>query len=370
MGFDFPVYFTRDVLDPTEPALAEALAQREHRRHRVLAFIDDGLFAAQPDLGRRLAAYAGAGQHVERIELAGTEVVPGGERCKNDPGHLEAALESLHRHAIDRHSFALVLGGGAILDMVGYAAAITHRGVRVVRLPSTALSQADSGLGVKNGVNRFGQKNYLGTFAPPYAVIVDQRLLGSLPVRDRIAGTAEAVKVALVRDGELFAWIGERAARFRDGGDDLHALIRRSAEVHLTHIATGGDPFELGSARPLDYGHWAAHKLESLTANRLRHGEAVAIGMALDAIYAHRIGLAAASLPAALCATLEALGFTLWDDALTRPELIDGLDEFRQHLGGRLCITMLERPGVAVDVHDIDLELMRACIGDLRERRR
>jgi 3-dehydroquinate synthase len=367
VSFDYPVYFTQDALEPTDATLVEALSRKDRRRHRVLAFLDQGLVTAQPDLPARLGAYATA--HADAVDLLGVNPIAGGEACKNDPEQLRFALEAIQAFRMDRHSFVVAIGGGAVLDVVGYAASITHRGVRLLRFPTTVLSQADSGVGVKNGVNAYGQKNYFGTFVPPFAVVQDRRLLASLATRDVIAGTAEAVKVGLVRDREFFAWISERAARFRDGGEDLHALVRRSAELHLKHIATSGDPFELGSARPLDYGHWAAHKLESITQNRLRHGEAVAIGMALDACYASRVGLADAELSRVVCATLENLGFSLWDDALDSTELMAGVEEFREHMGGELTVILLRAPGVPVEVHAIDANVVRACIDDLRSRR-
>src|SRR6185312_16684743 len=158
--------------------------------------------------------------------------------------------------------------------------------------PTTVLAQNDAGIGVKNGINAFGAKNMLGTFAAPFAVINDGRFLATLGERDRIAGMAEAVKVALVRDAKFFAWLRAAAPRLAAFDRDAVAQsIRRCAELHLAHIATGGDPFELGNARPLDFGHWAAHKLEVMTDHALRHGEAVALGMALDARYSVEAGL-------------------------------------------------------------------------------
>jgi 3-dehydroquinate synthase len=145
-------------------------------------------------------------------------------------------------------------------------------------------------------------------------------------------------------------------------------MIRKSCELHLDHIATSGDPFELGSARPLDYGHWSAHKLESLTKSRLRHGEAVSIGMALDAIYAQKSGIADVDLPARLCDVLARLGLPLWDEALEDPALFRGLDEFREHLGGDLTITLLRRPGEMVEVHEIDAARMQSALEELRRR--
>jgi 3-dehydroquinate synthase len=379
--FEYPVYFTEGVFSPSNADLAAAIAAKEpRRRHRVLPVIDGGVAAAWPSLADDIARYVGA--RPDLLTLAAEPiVVPGGEAAKND-GAATAALQArLDALGMDRQSFVMIVGGGAVLDMVGYAAATVHRGLRVVRIPTTVLAQADSGVGVKNGVNAFGKKNLLGTFAPPFAVLIDPRFLETLPLRDKVAGMAEAVKVALIRDARLFSWLSEHAPALASGSlAPLAQLVRRSAEIHLHHIASAGDPFELGSARPLDFGHWAAHKLESLTKHRLRHGEAVAIGIAIDTLYAELAGLCSHTTAAAVVAALEALGFTLWDDALTltrtcergergeRLCVLDGLDEFREHLGGELTVTLLEDVGRAREVHAMEERHIVAAIARLRER--
>lgn len=376
LGFEYPVHFTRDVLAPGNATLAEALAAREPaRRHRLLAVVDQGVARARPTIVDELQAYAAA--HAARMALVGPpRVVAGGEDAKSDPSLVASLLEWLHDGGIDRHSFLMIVGGGALLDVAGYAAATTHRGVRVVRVPTTVLAQADSGVGVKNGVNAFGKKNFLGTFAPPFAVLNDSRFLETLPHRDRVAGTAEAVKVALLRDAVFFEWLCEHAPRLATGDLGLlETLVRRTAELHLEHIATSGDPFEMGSARPLDFGHWAAHKLESMSGNRLRHGEAVAIGLAIDTLYSAAIGLCDRATAEVILGTLGRLGFRLWDEALDalgtdgRPVVLDGLREFQEHLGGDLTITLLERIGRGVEVHEVRHDLVRRAIAQLRGHR-
>lgn len=374
--FEYPVYFTEGVFSPGNDDLASAIASREPgRRHRVLPVIDGGVAAAWPSLSEDIARYVGA--HAARLSLVAEPiVVPGGEAAKNDGAATAALQERLDALGMDRQSFVMIVGGGAVLDMAGYAAATVHRGVRVVRIPTTVLAQADSGVGVKNGINAFGKKNLLGTFAPPFAVIIDARFLETLPLRDKVAGMAEAVKVALIRDPGLFSWLTSRAPALASGElAPLAELVRRSAEIHLQHIASAGDPFEFGSARPLDFGHWAAHKLESLTRHRLRHGEAVAIGIAIDTLYAALAGLCSEATAAAVLTTLEALGFVLWDDALTlthpgsgRLCVLDGLAEFREHLGGELTVTLLEGVGRAREVHEMDERHIVAAIERLRER--
>ena len=367
--FAFPVSFTVDLFAPDNPVLANTLCRLEPAERRRFALVlDAGVAEADPGLAERIERWAGA--HASRVELlAPPFVVPGGEALKNDPRALEPLYALVHDLGIDRHSALVGVGGGALLDAVGLVAATSHRGVRHVRVPTTVLAQNDSGVGVKNGVNRFGQKNWHGTFAPPFAVINDAAFLALLGARDRRAGMAEAVKVALIRDREFFERLERDAAalaRFEPAA--VGRMIRRCAELHMHQIGCGGDPFELGSARPLDFGHWAAHRLESLSAHRLRHGEAVAIGIALDARYSALAGLLAPGEDERVARLLEALGFALRDEALGAREadgssaLIAGLEHFRTHLGGELTVTLLEGVGHGVEVHEMDPDLVAESV--------
>ncbi len=374
VDYSYAVHFTRDVLDPANPTLAGvvdpasltlARAVSVEDRPVVLPVLDAGLLACHPALPERLSAYA---RRHPGLRLVGPPVVlPGGEAVKEDPRHVERILAAVDARAVDRHSYVLALGGGALLDVAGFAAAVAHRGVRVIRLPTTVLAQNDAGVGVKNGLNAYGKKNFLGTFAPPWAVIDDELFLTTLSARDWRAGTAEAVKVALLKDAAFFAVL-ERLAPAVAARDlvAMRALIRRCAELHLAHIAGGGDPFELGSARPLDFGHWSAHKLERLSGLRLRHGEAVAIGLALDATYAHLAGLLGSADLRRVLALLAAFGLPRYAPELEDPRLLAGLDEFREHLGGRLTVVLVRAPGVPVEVHDLDRALLRRAVRELR----
>lgn len=377
INFDYPVYFTRDLFDPANPCLHGALAAVEpEKRHRFAMFVDEGVTLAAPNLLARITRHAGA--RADTMALAGEiVVVPGGEAVKNQHDCVEHMLRELSARQIDRQSFAVAIGGGAVLDAVGFAAAIFHRGVRHIRCPTTVLAQDDSGVGVKNGINAFGFKNLLGTFAPPFAVINDSAFLDMLPEREKRGGMAEAVKVALIRDADFFHWIEQEAdalARFQPNA--LDRLVRRCARLHMHQIAHGGDPFETGSARPLDYGHWSAHKLEGLTRNALRHGEAVAIGIALDARYSVLTGLLAEGEDLRVLRLLARLGFTLWDDALdlrdgeNRRRVIGGLADFQEHLGGELTITLLAGVGRGVEVHVMDHALIEQSIRWLKEKSR
>lgn len=373
--FEYPVVFTQQVFAGANPALADALRRREPgRRHRVVVFVDDQVAAAHPALIRDIGAYAERWSQAMQL-VAPPETVPGGEQAKNDPALVTRLQQRLVELRIDRHAFVVGIGGGAVLDLIGYVAATTHRGVRHIRVPTTVLAQNDSGVGVKNGVNAFGAKNLLGCFAPPFAVLNDADFLRTLQRRDRIAGMAEAVKVALIRDRAFFEWLETNAIAMRDGetGATKYA-IRRCAELHMRQIVQGGDPFEYGSARPLDYGHWSAHKLEALSAHELRHGEAVAIGLALDARYSVLTGLLAPGGEERVHALLRRLGFRLWHPALDaldadgRRRLLQGIEEFREHLGGELTITLLQDIGVGVEVHQMRTDEIERALVWLRQR--
>jgi 3-dehydroquinate synthase len=369
------VHFTHGVFNPANTVLRDVLVGGGGAtRRKALIIVDEALAKSQPGLERAIADYFAT--HGDVLELVRSPIiVEGGERVKNSYFHVSEIHSQIDRYHIDRHAYLLCVGGGALLDMVGLAAATAHRGIRHVRIPTTTLSQDDSGVGVKNGVNAFGKKNFIGTFSPPFAVINDFQLLATLSARDKRAGYVEAVKVACIRDAEFFNAIERDAAALAEFEPAaMQRLIFRCAELHLNHIATSGDPFEFGSARPLDFGHWAAHKLEQLSEYKLRHGEAVAIGIALDVLYAKKVGLLDAASAERVLRLLEQLGFDLFASELLHTDsdgnlmVLTGLIEFREHLGGELTITLLEAIGRGVEVHEMNLPTVVQAIHRLQER--
>lgn len=366
--FTHRLRFTERVFDAGNEVLPALLERDERGPARVMVVLDEGLAAATPGLWHEAERFLRS--HPGRITAAGPIVmVPGGEVCKNDPKVLQGILEAMHRERLCRRSYVLVVGGGAVLDVVGYAAAVFHRGVRLVRVPSTTLAQADSGVGVKNAVNAFGTKNLVGTFAPAWAVVNDEALLASLPEDAWRDGFAEAVKVALLKDAPFYEQIRREAGklRARDAAASI-PVVRRSALLHLEHITAGGDPFEFRHARPLDFGHWAAHKLEQLTSFELSHGHAVAIGVALDCVYAELAHGARQGLAMEVAGCLAQIGLPVWHPMLLQAEkVLAGLEEFREHLGGMLTITLVRAPGEAFDVHAIDADAMARAARQLRE---
>lgn len=363
--FSYSINFTDGLFDAHNTLLADFLAGQSTGENpkKLLFVIDGGVVACFPDLPGQIQDYFAQKANIELI--SDLLIVTGGEPAKNDPSLVERIVDAVDKYGVDRHAYVVGIGGGSVLDLVGYAAAISHRGIRHIRIPTTVLSQNDSGIGVKNGVNYRGKKNFLGTFAPPAAVFNDFRFLRTLDIRDWRAGMSEAVKVALIKDPAFFDWLEANAEALanRDGAA-MKYLIYRCADLHLQHIASG-DPFEQGSSRPLDFGHWSAHKLEQLTDFSLRHGEAVAIGMALDCQYAHLLGLLSETDLNRILNLLQTLGFLLYDPALDRDDsvgVLRGLTEFREHLGGRLTILLLKGIGEGVEVHDMDDNLIRQAI--------
>jgi 3-dehydroquinate synthase len=373
VNWQLRVFFTEDVFAPDNLILKNALADVAPRK--ALVVLEDSLALAQPSLSRQIENYFSA--HAENFQIVCPPIlITGGERAKNSDQFVAEIHSQIDRHHIDRHSYLIAIGGGALLDVAGFAAATAHRGVRHVRIPTTTLSQADSGVGVKNGINAFSKKNFIGTFAPPFAVINDFNLLATLKPRDKCSGYVEAVKVACIRDKSFFDKIERDAKKlisFEPAA--MKHLIRRCAELHLEHIASGGDPFETGSARPLDFGHWAAHKLEQLSNFQIPHGEAVAIGIALDVIYSCVAGLLDEKSCERILRLLEQLGFNLFTNELLKADankhlqILIGLEEFREHLGGELTITLLKKIGRGVEVHEMNPSKIVEAIHELRQRK-
>jgi len=367
----YSVYFTTDAFAPSNRILRDLVAGDNPAR--VVVVLDRGVERAHPDLVAAIAAYCDA--HSDAIALAAPVViVPGGEAVKNDRRHVDRVLEAINGAALCRHSYVIAVGGGAVLDAAGFAAAMAHRGVRLIRLPTTVLAQDDSGVGVKNGINAFGKKNYLGTFAPPFAVVNDFSFLTTLSDRDWRSGVTEAVKAALIRDAAFFDVLeGHAEALLNRDPAVMRDVVRHSALLHLRHIATSGDAFEQGSSRPLDFGHWAAHKLELMTQHRLRHGEAVGIGIALDTTYSHLAGFLPEGDWRRIINLLVAVGAPIYAPELgdgVEPDhahpLLQGLAEFQEHLGGRLTIMLLEGIGRPFDVNEVRTDLMLQSIAILK----
>ncbi|RAU81810.1 3-dehydroquinate synthase [Pontibacter arcticus] len=374
--YSYGIHFTEGLFNTNNTLLPDLLKKDGSLGPRKLLFVlDSGVAAAHPTLQQDIKAFS---EHYSQVLTAASDfiIIPGGEEAKNDPKYLQQILDAVNDHGICRHSYLVAIGGGAILDLAGFAAAISHRGIRHIRIPTTVLSQNDSGVGVKNSVNAFQKKNFLGTFAPPFAVLNDYHFLTTLEDRDWRSGISEAIKVALIKDAAFYDEIKTNAAKLvaRDKAA-MDSLIFRCAELHVAHIG-GKDPFEMGSSRPLDFGHWAAHKLEQLTNYELRHGEAVAIGIALDVTYSMLSGRLSEQDWENVLALLVELGFDLYVPELSQTIsetnqtlcISVGLREFREHLGGQLTIMLLNKIGEGEEVHQMDDAMVKKAVALLAQR--
>jgi 3-dehydroquinate synthase len=371
--YNLRVYFTQRAFDVANPLFRDLACSKESgNRRKALFYVDEAVSQSNPGLADEIANYFD--HYSEELRLMGVNVLPGGESLKNDDQCLDRIYSDIERSKICRHSYIVAIGGGALLDTVGFAAATAHRGIRHFRFPTTTLGQADAGVGVKNGINFNRKKNFVGAFAPPFAVVNDFSFLDTLPDVHLRNGYIEAIKVALIRDATFFDWIEENADALNAfDRSAMEELIHRCAEHHVAHIATSGDPFEMGSVRPLDFGHWAAHKLEQLSGFALSHGEAVAIGIAIDTLYSEEMGYLNASSAERILALLTKLNFETYSDYLERrngsrfPYVLEGLEEFREHLGGLLTITLLKRIGSRFEVHEMDTEVVLRSMERLKK---
>ena len=373
VSFDYPVVFTRNLFDPDNRAFVDAANRlTEPRAHRAIVYIDSGVAQHHPGLPGQIQKYFAS--HPRELELATPPcVVPGGEAIKQDLKRIDDIVRQFVELRLCRHSLVVAIGGGAVLDAIGFATALFHRGLRLVRVPTTVLAQNDVAVGVKNAMNFGDGKNLVGTFSPPFAVLNDFNFLLTLPDPVWIAGIAEAFKVAIIQNVDFFKLLCRDARKLR-GRDEkaMERLIRRCAELHLEHIRTSGDPFEYGRARPLDFGHWSAHKLESMSGYRIDHGHAVAIGLALDSCYAMRRGWITKREFQAICKGLSESGFALWDPLLERKtkdgrlEILEGLKSFQEHLGGELYITYPKSIGKKFEVQKVDATLVENCVVSLK----
>jgi 3-dehydroquinate synthase len=365
VSFQYKIFFTSSLFNLNNPTLSNFFAQRSAETRKILFVVDQQVAEAHPVLLNEINTYFDNFQHVNLVQ--DILIVPGGEVSKNEVEHFDKVIDAVNQYGIDRHSYVAAIGGGAVLDMVGYAATVAHRGIKHIRIPTTVLSQNDSGIGVKNGVNYKGKKNFLGTFSPPAAVFNDNQFLLTLSDRDYRSGISEAIKVALIKDLDFFLWIEVNAdALVKRDVETMDYLIKRCAQLHLEHIG-GADPFETGSARPLDFGHWSAHKLEQLSNFTITHGEAVVMGIALDSAYSYLLGWLSEEKLLRILNLLNKLSFEIINpyieiNDLTSP-VLKGLTEFQEHLGGKLTITLLTDLGQKAEVNEMDVSLLMKASG-------
>ncbi len=362
--FTHRLSFTGNVFATGNETLSEILSAESGHSSNIAVFVDANVARSRVNLVEKIGNYF---KKYLPEKSPKVHIIPGGEQIKNAESNFKRILDDLEQSRLCRKSFVIAVGGGAVLDAVGFAAAITHRGLRLIRIATTTLSQADSAMAVKNGINAFGKKNYMGVFTTPWAIVNDEATLETLTTDHWRAGFSEAIKVALLKDPLLFEYIHRNCDGIRSRNLEIAIpVIRRSARLHFDHITQNGDPFEREDARPLDFGHWSAHKLEQMSGFELSHGQAVAIGIAIDATYANFMGWLCDADHQRILQCLSGIGFKLHHRVMQQANtLLGGLDEFQEHLGGKLTIPSIRGIGETFDIFEINTNQMLAAISYL-----
>ena len=294
-------------------------------------------------------------------------VIPPGEHTKSMQ-HLEELLDDLLAHNIDRKTTLIALGGGVVGDLTGFAAAIVMRGVDFVQVPTTLLSQVDSSVGGKTGINSPLGKNLIGAFHQPSLVLADIGILGTLTARDFLAGYGEVVKYGLLGDADFFEWLEANGPALAAGDMEARAYaVRRSCEMKAEIVVR--DETEQGDRALLNLGHTFCHALEAATgySDRLLHGEGVAIGCALAFELSARMGLCSQEEPSRVRAHLAEMGMKkdladIPGDLPGAGALIDLMAQDKKVLDGKLRFILARGIGQAFVTSDVDRDALRSVL--------
>ncbi|HFL8819313.1 MAG TPA: 3-dehydroquinate synthase [Candidatus Azoamicus sp. OHIO2] len=370
--FEYNIFFTENIFDIKNKVLINVFINSCNKKTKAILFVDKKILLLNKKLEQNIINYF---KFFEKdvFLVCHPVVICGGERLKNRFLFLKIFYSLLDKYKICRQSYIISLGGGSLQDFIGYLSATTHRGIKLIRIPTTVLSQDDSGVGVKNGINYNGKKNFIGSFSVPHTVINDCNFLSSLDNENFIEGFSEAIKVALINDAALFYLIEHNAEQLLlRNSVYVKDVIYQCAKLHAEHIAKYGDPFESLSSRPLDFGHWAAHKIESMSNYNISHGKSVAIGIIMDCTYSYFIGILQRAIWKKIFFLFIKLKFKIYVKELSVLknnfyQIFDGLEEFREHLGGKLTITLITDIGVKIDIHHINILVYKKVIKFLKK---
>ncbi len=325
---------------------------------RVAVICDETVAALHlSDLRRALTADA-----IEPHEI----IVPPGEPTK-DFATLERLIDDLLDARIERGDTVIAFGGGVVGDLAGFAAAILRRGVAVVQMPTTLLAQVDSAVGGKTGINTRHGKNLVGAFHQPRLVLADIGVLDTLPGRELLAGYAEVAKYGLIGDAEFFAWLEDHGPAVCAGDNDArrHAVV---ASCRAKARIVADDERELGNRALLNLGHTFAHAIEVETGygDRLLHGEAVAIGLALAFELSARLGKCPAGDAERVRRHLASIGLATDPPAAIGTEgvgrLLDHMAQDKKVRDGRIAFVLARGIGEAYIDRDVDPAAVAALL--------
>ena len=294
-------------------------------------------------------------------------ILPPGEHTKS-VSHLEQLLDNLLENNIDRKTTLIALGGGVIGDLTGFAAAVVMRGVDFVQVPTTLLSQVDSSVGGKTGIDtRFG-KNLIGTFHQPRAVITDTSTLDTLPMRERLCGYAEVIKYGVINDREFYDWLIENGQKVLDGNPAARReAVRRSCANKAEIVAA--DEREQGLRALLNLGHTFGHALEAQIGfeDKLKHGEAVSIGMMMALELSVRLAMASETDRDSLRDHLKTVGLPVDLKGLaggnwTADALLDYMRRDKKTQDGKLTFILVRAIGNSFVANDVDHDAVKGVL--------
>ena len=360
--YAYDIFFTKNIFNKKNKLLINILNKENKVKKNIIIFIDKNVYIKNNNLIFDIKNYFNAYKNFFNLK-SNPIILSGGEKVKNHPIIVNLLYKIIDKYKICRKSYIFVIGGGSFQDLLGFVAATAHRGIKLIRIPTTTLSQDDSGVGVKNGINFLNKKNFIGSFNVPFAVINDYNFLKSLDDKNYFEGFSEIIKVSLIKDKSFFSFIEKNTDNIIKKKEKIiEKIIYKSAKLHAYHISKNGDPFENLSSRPLDFGHWAAHKLEKISKHKISHGAAVAIGIALDSTYSYFVKMITRIELKRILTTLINLNLKIFDkNLLLRNEkkfvIFDGLEEFREHLGGKLTISLLKKIGTKIDVNHVNIKI-------------
>jgi 3-dehydroquinate synthase len=287
--------------------------------------------------------------------------IPSGEDQKT-VANVMTALGQLARLGIERHDVLVALGGGVPGDLFGYVAASYMRGIRLVQIPTTVVAQVDSSIGGKVGVDLPEAKNLVGAYKHPDRVIIDYEMLRTLPYEEWVAGTAEVVKSGVIADADLFTWLESNADQWRTRACDVGPALAAALKVKVRIVQE--DERETGIRMNLNYGHTLGHALEAVAGYRgLRHGEAVAWGMAMEARMAVEVGVSDGTFVRRQDHLLQALGLLQPLPALSGYATFERLSLDKKVKAGRVRWILPGRmPGTVSVRDDIPAEIVRKLV--------
>ena len=306
-------------------------------------------------LDRYIRAVEALGKTVE------TCILPDGEKYKNIE-HLTLIFDALLKVGFNRDCTVLALGGGVIGDMAGFASASFQRGVYFVQVPTTLLSQVDSSVGGKTGINHPLGKNMIGAFQQPQVVLADMSQLKTLPPRELSAGLAEVIKYALLGDIEFLAWLEEHMDGLVASDENLLAEAVYKSCAHKARIVAN-DEKEQGERALLNLGHTFGHAIESyLGYGEWLHGEAVATGMVMAADLSHRMGWISEADLERTKNIISRAQLPIICPKIPLDDFLGFMSHDKKVLNGQLRLVLMKQLGQAVITKEFDVELMKQAI--------